>query len=162
MMGKAFPSPANKDFRADASMINKSNTFLFEIIIVILFFSLCVAITLQLFSNSYLKSQLNKNTSIAILKTQTQAEIFKSIKNPYEIKSKFESLEKTETGFLCKILFDKNWEKTNESPRFIITMKITGSEKEKSIISADISAIEQNGDIKNELIEFTVKNFVSN
>ncbi|MEG2429299.1 MAG: hypothetical protein RSA79_04385 [Oscillospiraceae bacterium] len=160
MLEKAKNNQKRQDFRLDSSMKSKANTFLFEIIIVILFFSLCVAITLQLFTNSYLKSQLDKNTSIALLKTQTQAEIFKSIENSYEFEEKFKTAIEVKTGYFYEKHFDKNWEETDKEPRFIITVNIFGHEDERGLISADISAIEQTNENKIELVKFKVENYI--
>lgn len=57
--------------------IGKTRTFLTEFIIVILFFSLSIVITLQLFLAAYNQSELSKNTTIAYIKAQNIAEEIK-------------------------------------------------------------------------------------
>lgn len=57
--------------------IGKTRTFLTEFIIVILFFSLSIVVTLQLFLESHNQSELSKDTTIAYIKVQNIAEEIK-------------------------------------------------------------------------------------
>ncbi|NLZ81551.1 MAG: hypothetical protein GX913_07120 [Clostridiales bacterium] len=57
--------------------IGKTRAFLTEFIIVILFFSLAVVVTLQLFLAAHNQSELSKDTTIAYIKAQNIAEEIK-------------------------------------------------------------------------------------
>lgn len=57
---------------------SKSNLFLIELIIVILFFSIASSVCVQLFVKSHILSQNTENTNQAILWTQNISEVFYS------------------------------------------------------------------------------------
>ena len=53
---------------------NKRNAFFVEIIIIILFFSLSVVISLELFVQGHLKSELSEQKNMALIRAQSAAE----------------------------------------------------------------------------------------
>ena len=102
------------------------NTFLVEIIIVTLFFSFCVAITLQLFVEANTKSSLNFDTSIATIKVQAQAETIKGLDKMDDAETAFSYAKRDVVGKAVEyqLFYDKKWNQTKTNPRYIIDVKL--------------------------------------
>jgi len=139
------------------------NTFLVEIIIVTLFFSLCVAITLQLFVAAHTKSSLNSDINIATIKVQTQAETIKSLNRIIDADAVYNDFKKEiiEGKTQYQILYDKNWTQTKNNPRYVINVQLKEEPmKHSNIIEARIEAYKITDNKRELLCDIETKNYV--
>lgn len=132
------------------------NTFLVEIIIVILFFSLCVGITLQLFVNSHIKNKLNSDMNMALIIVQTKAEEFKQIETQEDYKQLYKTTSqyREDNKDVYSFYFDENWKQTQNPSVYIIKATV----KEEIIQTGEILSVRFEAkkiyeDNKNPIIE---------
>jgi hypothetical protein len=91
--------------------ISKTAIFLFELMVVILVFSLAAAVCTSIFGKAYGFSEQSKALTMAVLKAESVAEAFKAGKTP--------------DGDL---LFDREWRATTDEDRVVyrVTADVSG------------------------------------
>jgi len=83
-------------------------SFFMEMAMVILFFSIALAVIVRLFSQGAILSEQSKDMSGAILAAQTVAQ----------------TLEKSETDQTYTLYYDENWNETWENPYYAIQVDV--------------------------------------
>ncbi len=118
------------------------NSFFIEMIIVILFFSISVVVTLQLFVAANNRAQQSSDLSAAVIKAENIAEQVKSLPTADALPKVLETANQSGSGdeLLYTIGYDKEWNQTQSDPRYVIdvTMKKAKSDG-GTMVSADIS-----------------------
>ena len=133
--------------------LKQTNTFLVEIIIVILFFSLSVAVTLQLFVSAHADSTLSSEKNIALMRAQSVCEQIREADPgaPESFEKKIEGCTLTEQNGSVgryEVCFDKDWNIVNtQSAYYLMTIEINSTQEESGLlISAAVSvAKDKNG-----------------
>ena len=136
--------------------IGKTRAFLTEFIIVILFFSLAVVVTLQLFLAAHNQSELSKDTTIANIKSQNIVEEIKVHSDNLEefltagngwLKSKVTD-EEIYTRF-----YNKDWVVSTEQDSFyIMTVNLNYEDKDAGRLLKVILILEEKLD-RNQRME---------
>ncbi len=129
---------------------NKSGTFLIEMLIVILFFSLVSALCIRLFAQAKLTTIQGNELARATAECQTAAECFKAVGSDEELFAQMMGLQKTDDGYIA--YYDEGWEKTEEAAKRRLCINIT--EKEL-IYTANIGTYSG----EEEIYSLTVKNY---
>lgn len=124
--------------------ISKSAIFLFELMIVILVFSIAAAICTSIFAKGYQYSSESENLTHAVINAESAAEKYKV--NP--------------TGAsLNEVYFNGNWEETASSDDAAFTMTLTPS-REGNLNLCEISVINKaNGE---SIYQITVAKYQPN
>lgn len=142
-----------------------SNSFFIEIIIAILFFSLCVAITLQLFVSAHLKSELSEETNIAIIKLQNEAEELKAKTNLSDINNFYQQYSvqsKNEGKTTYRIPMNKDWVITNENPKYYIEITLENQMKQNgTMLKANMAVFKTESQENKELCDIDVSHYVA-
>lgn len=104
----------------------RSEIFLLELIIVILFFCVTAAICVRLFVKSHIISQDAKNLNMAVNQVTEVAEVFRLGADMQEFVSRqFQGYEKGTEDFLYYIYYNENWEPDEkEEAVFCLTVEI--------------------------------------
>lgn len=138
-----------------------ANTFLIELIIVILFFSLCIATTLQLFVIAHQKSELNKNTNIALIKVQSTAESLNSLNNQNNMDFLVENMRKTSTSGEYEIWYDSKWNIEMTTPTFKQLIEIDEDTMSNGLmLTIKVKALDvSKADSEKVLCEITAKKY---
>jgi type II secretory pathway pseudopilin PulG len=107
--------------------ISKVNPFFVEIILVILFFSVSVAVTLQLFVAAHGKAQQSTELNAAVMKAQTVAESLEGVGSTEQLlrilpDSTKVSEKNDET--LYRITYDKDWNETAQAPCYQVEVSL--------------------------------------
>lgn len=92
--------------------VSKSAIFLFELMVVILVFSIAAAICTSIFAKGYQFSSESQNLTRAIINAESAAEEFKV------------STQKTTES---EVFFDDNWKQTDDKDNAAFTMKLSPS-----------------------------------
>ncbi len=96
---------------------NKRNAFFVEIIIIILFFSLSVVISLELFVQGHLKSELSEQKNMALIRAQSAAERLEGW-DPATVQD-FSALLSGSKALAdqkgCSIFYDSQWNPSEDS-----------------------------------------------
>lgn len=128
------------------------NTFFVEMIIVILFFSICSAVTVNFFADANKKAQKSSEINKAVILAQNTVEEFKSNTDIFKINKLYKTYSETDKFHLFEFWYDKDFNKTeDDSPTYI--MKVQINKNDTNIITADISIYRAN----DELNLFSVK-----
>ena len=127
---------------------SKTSLFLMEIIIVILFFSICSAICMQTFATAQMQSKRSNSLTGSVLACQSIAEIYKAENGNFEkLVSIIENDTSDETSCvnynpdnsnILSIYYNSNWEKSSKSkdtPHYILVNKL--NETEITIVAFD-------------------------
>ena len=102
--------------------VSKSAIFLFELMIIILVFTLAAAICTQIFARSYTMSQESRALTMGSINAQTMAEQFKSTGEEQE-----------------NMYFDKDWVQTTEANAyFTVKLEDSGSTEEMKIAEINV------------------------
>ncbi len=129
--------------------VSKANPFFVEIIFVILFFAVSVAVTLQLFAAAHGKAQQSKELNAAVMQAQTVAESLSGITNSEQLSLLLPGSVKTngENGEVQYILsYDKDWNATTQPASY--QMKIVlkkAQEKNGTNLQAEITVGKMTG-----------------
>ena len=110
--------------------VSKSAIFLFELMVVILVFSIAAAICTSIFAKGFQFSAQSENLTRAVIKAESAAEVFKN--NP---SSASES----------EVFFDKNWEPMTTNIEAAFTIKLQPSSDGK-LYSCIIDVINNHDD----------------
>lgn len=116
--------------------ISKSSLFIIELMISVLFFSLCSAVCLTIFAKAHKLSMASKELSKALDCAQMAAECVKENPENILLFMKGESPNRD----LYLISYDKNWRITGESEIGVYFTKIVVSQK-NSMMKAVISVM---------------------
>ncbi|WMJ22324.1 hypothetical protein RBG61_10025 [Paludicola sp. MB14-C6] len=142
-----------------------SNSFFIEIIIAILFFSLCVAITLQLFVDAHLKSVLSAETNIAIVRLQNEAEEIKSSKsfsNIQRVYQQYQNQTENNEKLTYQIPLDDDWNITKGKAKYFIHIKLKNTLMSNGImVQANIAAIKIDNNAKKALCDIDVNHYIA-
>lgn len=92
---------------------SKSSLFLMELIIVLMFFSLCAAICMKVFATSKVKTDYARDLSQASFAAETVAEVYKEKNGEIDDVSKYFSTGTSENG-TYKLFYDKQWNNVAE------------------------------------------------
>jgi Tfp pilus assembly protein PilV len=121
---------------------SQMNSFFVEIIIVILFFAISVAVTLQLFVAANNRAQQSRDLSIAVIKAENIAEQVKSLPSAEAVPKVLQTAQRIGpgNGSGYRMGYDKQWNPTVSNPRYVIdvTLEKTKS-KSGTMVVADIS-----------------------
>lgn len=110
--------------------VSKVNPFFVEIILVILFFAVSVAVTLQLFVAAHGKAQQSTELNAAVMKAQTVAEDFAGATNSDQFLLLLPGSTKTgEKGgkSVYAVSYDKDWNETAQSPAYLVEVSLQQS-----------------------------------
>lgn len=103
--------------------IQRLNTFLVEMVIVILFFALSASVTLQLFVAAHNKSVQSQEINIAGVKAQEVLEAARGAGTD-------STFTKTADGALtAEYQYDAQWNAVQQSPGYIVKMQITSKQQ---------------------------------
>lgn len=120
---------------------SKSSLFIMELIIVVLFFSICAAICIQVFSTAQVISVRGKAITNGALNVQNMAEVYKASAGDFEETA--EILGGTVENNTVAIYFNKQWEQTSkEESEYVILMEEIESSEAK-ITATSISTAEE-------------------
>jgi len=127
---------------------SKTSLFLIELTIIILFFSICSAICVQIFATAQMQARRSNSLTGSVLACQSIAEIYKAENGDFEkIISVLEDTKNGDSSFfnyspnkdnILSIYYDLNWEissDTKDAPCYIAVQKT--SETEVSIVAFD-------------------------
>ncbi|HEX3038225.1 MAG TPA: hypothetical protein VHO94_04440 [Oscillospiraceae bacterium] len=106
---------------------SKVNPFFVEIILVILFFAVSVAVTLQLFVAAHGKAQQSTELNAAVMKAQTVAESLAGATNSDQLLLLLPGSTKAdEKGgkSVYTVSYDKNWNETAQSPSYVVEVSL--------------------------------------
>lgn len=93
-------------------------SFFMEMAMVILFFSIALAVIVRLFSQGAILSEQSKDMSGAILAAQTVAQ----------------TLEKSETDQTYTLYYDENWNETWENPYYAIQVDVQAAPNGSNVL----------------------------
>lgn len=148
--------------------IGKTRAFLTEFIIVILFFSLAVVVTLQLFLAAHNQSKFSKDTTIAYIKLQNIAEEIKVYSNNIEeFLTKGNGWVRGENVEVESYVrfYNKDWIVSDEKDAtYIMTANLLYEEKDAGkLLQVDLIMEENLSDSKTEepLCSILVKSYIS-
>lgn len=119
-------------------MTNKSSSktplFLMELIIVILFFSICSAICMKIFASSQMLSKDASTLTGSVLACQSVAEVYKAENGDLEVISSL--LDGEIDGNTVVVGYTNNWERTeySDAPYYVSLVKEPGTTN--AIVSA--------------------------
>lgn len=133
---------------------SKSSLFLFELIFVVLFFSVASVVCIQLFVHSYFLSENSTNLTKASLNATTVAETFKAYNG--DVSLMITSLKGVSEGKNIAIYYDKDWIRVtkNQGYRYKLIANIIDGQQ---IMTANIKITDDDKKDKNEIYDLTVK-----
>lgn len=120
---------------------NQINSFFVEIIIVILFFAISAAVTLQLFVAANNRAQQSSDLSVAVIKAQNIAEQIKGLSSSDELPEALKAAKHTSSGGTeqFQIDYDKQWNQIQSAPHYEIDVTLTKNTAESGVlVNADI------------------------
>lgn len=101
---------------------NRVNTFLVEIIVVILFFSLSAAVTLQVFAATHLKGQQSTDLNMAVILTQRLTEEYRA----NGVSNEWCHTPETQGGqTVYTVWYDKDWNPVEENGRYKLLFTVS-------------------------------------
>lgn len=133
--------------------VSKSGLFLFELIVVILLFTVSSAVCINIFAKSYSFSNQSESLTKSSLKAETAAEVFKETNGDVDAITKalkadndtYDVIMTEQDGlpeYTLNVYYDEMWSNTDEiNKRYILTVKTEATNKTKvgNVISANIS-----------------------
>ena len=124
---------------------NHINSFFLEMILVILFFSVSVTVTAQLFVSAAARAGQSRDLSAALLQAQNLAEQVRGISSPDELPvmlSASSRQPKRGNSGVYRLEYDKNWRRTEKNPNFTVEVSLnkTGSGS-GTLVEADIEVL---------------------
>jgi Tfp pilus assembly protein PilE len=133
--------------------VSKTAIFLFELMVVILIFSIAAAVCTSAFGKAYGYSEDSKGLTMAVLKAESIAEEFKAgVLDPDEAKNKNES-------YSVKQSFDKDWndaDGSGEKAAYELLAQVSESDRGIRICEISVTAI---GDAKKPIYGLEVKSY---
>lgn len=107
---------------------SKSSLFLMEMVIALLFFSICSAICIRVFAAAYKDTSYSRNLSSASFLCQSAAEVYKACGG--DIKKAAEVLDGIYEMGKAKIYYDRDWNTTREkdNAEFVLFIEDEGTE----------------------------------
>ncbi len=118
--------------------LKKSSLFLLELIIVLLFFSFCTAVCINLFVKAKIASTQSYDLNNSVLAAQNAVECFKA--TDADAKEIASLLGGTQNNNTVSITYDKNWNVTKKSD-YIYKLTFTINPVQENIISADLTIV---------------------
>lgn len=118
------------------------NSFFIEIILVILFFSVSVAVTLQLFVAANNRAQQSSDLSVAVIKAENIAEQVKSLSTADALPKALDTAKPSGSGDTphYSIGYDKEWNETESDPRYVVDVTMNKAKSDGgTMVIADIS-----------------------
>ena len=100
---------------------SNSSLFLIELIIVILFFSICSAINMQVFASAKQLSAGSNALSRGAIEVESIAEIYKAANADLDAIARFTNGERMGEDTVL-LYFDQNWDKTHNDPKYLILL----------------------------------------
>ena len=120
--------------------VSKSAVFLFELMVIILVFTLAAAVCTQIFARSYTMSQESRALTMGSINAQTMAEQFKNTGEEQE-----------------DLYFNKEWESTTQDKAyFTVKFEDKGSTEEMKNADVNVYKVGEN----EAIISLQVKRFV--
>ena len=120
---------------------SKSAVFLFELMIIILVFTIAAAICTSIFANAFNMSKESKNLTMSSINAQTVAERFKSGEDDVETQ-----------------YFDSDWKVSSESDATYFVKLEKDASEEPSMRAASVTVYNKKGE---SIYSIGVKEFVS-
>ena len=120
--------------------VSKSAIFLFELMVIILVFTLASAVCTQIFARSYTMRQQSRALTMGAINAQTMAEQFKSTGEDQD-----------------DMYFDKDWNQTTAADAFY-SVKLDDSGSSEDMKQAKVSVVDENN--KETILSFEMKRFV--
>lgn len=117
---------------------SKSSLFLMELIIVLLFFSLCAATCMQIFANAKVKTDYSRDLTNAAFAAESVAEVYKSCDGDLSaVADKCDGVATSDT--VMEIYYDADWvPSTKGVATFVMTVTETETDTiEKAFIEID-------------------------
>lgn len=117
--------------------IRTSNTFLIELVIVILFFALSVAVIMQLFATAHRNSVLSTETNAAMIRAESVAEQLRMLNWGEQELGDFLGAENSSSegnAQTCTLYYDQNWERVQSGASYGLTVKIQPQQKDGGIL----------------------------
>jgi hypothetical protein len=109
-----------------------NNSFFVEMIIAILFFSICVAVTIQFFVSAHLNSEQSKEVNLAMIQLQNEAEEIKSMSSFKDVQKHYQTYE-MQTGnkeeHIYQIPLDKDWVVSTANPKYYLEIRLSPQKK---------------------------------
>lgn len=117
---------------------SKSSLFLMELIIVLMFFSLCAATCMQIFANAKVKTDYSRDLTNAAFAAEAVAEVYKAVDGDLEATASKCDGEAVSDGVM-KIYYDKDWNPTaQDGAVYVMTVTETETDDiEKAFIEVD-------------------------
>lgn len=117
---------------------SKSSLFLMELIIVLMFFSLCAATCMQIFANAKVKTDYSRDLTNAAFTAESVAEVYKALDGDLEATASKCDGEAVSDGVI-EIYYDKDWNPTaQDGAVYVMTVTETETEDiEKAFIEVD-------------------------
>jgi hypothetical protein len=143
---------------------NQINSFFIEIIIVILFFSISAAVTLQLFVAANNRAQQSSDLSVAVIKAQDIAEQIKGISSLNELTEELKAAKYTSSGGTEHFLldYDKQWNQTQSAPQYKIDIALTKDAVESGVlVHADILVSRCKSSGENQIFTLNTAKYLS-
>lgn len=101
---------------------SKSSLFLMELIIVIMFFSLCAAICMRVFANAKVKTDSAREITNASLVAQTAAEYYKEFDGDLNLLGEKFGLEFKDSVNSFEVNYDEEWNTCRSDGEYIMTV----------------------------------------
>lgn len=141
--------------------INRVNSFLVEIIIVILFFSLSAAITLQVFVATHKKGELSTNLNMAVILTQQLTEQYRANADQC---SWCVSPVNENGNTVYTVEYDKNWKPVSENGTFKIhfEVKTVSSDDAGTLYETVAEAVSIKDDAEESVYRLPSRQYVAN
>ena len=136
--------------RSDGSI----NSFFIEIIIVICFFAVSAAVTLQLFAAANSRAQQSSDLSAAVVQAQDAAERLKGVSSPEEFAGTLQAAISTSPDGTehLRLDYDKAWNRTRSAPYYTVDIALTKDAEESGmLLKADISVLRRKTSGDNKL-----------
>lgn len=133
-----------------AGEASKSSLFLMEMVIALLFFSICSAICIRVFAVASQDTSYSRNLSRASSLCQSAAEVYKSCRG--DITSTADILNGRYEMGQAKIFYDSNWNITDEQDNAEFVLLIEDEGTEGSVRAAHIYAEKCSGHKAGECI----------
>jgi type II secretory pathway pseudopilin PulG len=140
------------------------NSFFIEMILVILFFAISSAITLQLFVAADSRANQSSDLSAAVIKAQDIAEQIQGISSPYELPEALQTAKRTGSDHgteRFQIGYDRQWNETTDPPRYTADVSVVKTDSESGVfIRADISVSRVESGTKKQIFTLSPAKYV--
>ncbi len=130
---------------------SRANSFLIEMILVMLFFSISVAITLGLFVEAHANSVESKEKSHAMMLAQTTIE---QVKAGYSDLSFIDggNVVKDDNGTSCVVMYDDDWEVSSSAHYTMEVLVKSDFGMSGNMRSVDVVVTKKKGDSETEQV----------